>query len=567
MPSQEAATVLKRPSISSRHSSSTSNLGRSPGDTLSSSAQKLKPQRHVLSHAHSRLGARVPSFVKSTSKLTKLTPAHGGDETPTSPRPSSIKRNSTTASLAQTHSHSALRKNHSETSLKKNRSSGQLTTLSKLTKAHSHKNVHKLGKGDGKAKRNSSHLKLQEAEHEHATVRFDLGDEEGQDDGWTEGSASQSPTTTRDNTRPNSAIIEQASRPTSAPAEIETSPSNERYPPVASPVVQPERSSSPESPPPAVPQSIPQSTSNKLHALRHPDADRITSRLLNRNVSFTALPKVSEVSAPAMVIGDGHKAKMSIRSQSSTLNETTGSELVSRFVNGASTSATPRETGFLPAHYENPEDEDHAGMFRNMSTPNITRAQSRANVKGAAATTSLVMPASRTQQKMWLERASSTIEPQQVRPMRITRLGSGFPFHAVGGEGGIRPTMRSQFEQTDVEYKRIRMYQNPLADAITRLQKSGALPKTKVPLKPAGKSALHGSDVKQGAPQDSKAPKPANSNAPPKRAKVSFQGITRNGPDSRRSSNGDDDERIRYKDEAREICRRLWERQEGVGEE
>lgn len=458
--------------------------------------------------------------------------------------------------------------------------------LTKLTKAHSHKNVTKLGRADGKVKRNSSQLKPHDVPH--PTVRFDLGEEEGQDDEWTEES---SPVATRDNTRPSSMVAEQAAD-ISGPIESEHEASNEHSSPAVaaiSPTIsptsqivpmeslavsptshaeyaKPESLPSPDTPPPATPQTIPRPLSDKSYASRHADADRITSRLLNRNVSFTVLSKVSEVSAPATVIGDGHKSRSSLRSQNSTLNENTGTELVSRFVNGASTSATPRETSFLPARYEAPEDEDHAGMLRNMSTPNITRAQSRANVKGAATGAPLVMPPSRTQQKMWLERASSTIEPQQ-RPMRVARLGSGFPFHTVGGEGGIHPILRSQFEQTDVEYKRIRMYQNPLADAVARLQKSGALPKPKITLKPVGRSALSGVDAKPApAATDPKVSKPANGNTPVKRAKVTFQGITSDGPDSRRSSN-DDDERAKQKDEAREICRRLWERHDGAVED
>jgi len=519
-----------------------------------------------------------------------------------------MKRNSTTVTLTAKETSGALRKNHSETSLKKNRSSGQLVALTKLNRAHSHKNINRAGKVDGKPKRLSVQVKPREALHH--TVRFDLGDDDGQEDGWTEESASQSPITTRDNTTPSSMITEHLPRPASAPIEqTETAESKEELlhptpepvliPETPSPLSQPEtqphvsqletqpfvsqpetsppvsvseKTHSSETPPAAVPQSIPQPSGNKPHALRQQDADRITSRLLNRNVSLTALPKVSEVSAAATVIGDGHKSKSSLRSQSSGLTEeSNGSGLVSRFVNGTSSSATPRESHFPPSQHENQEDEDHVGMLRNMSTANVTRAQSRVNIEGAPPTAPLILPPSRTQQKMWLERASSTIEPQQTRPMRVARLGSGFPFHNIGGEGGIHPIMRTPFEQTDVEYRRIRIYQNPLRDAIVRLQKSGALSKPKIPQKTVGRSALANSDAKHNTnatEKESRAPKPSDGTVPSKRAKVSFQGITREGQDSRRSSNGEEEEeRIRQKEEAREICRRLWERHDLAGEE
>ena len=102
----------------------------------------------------------------------------------------------------------------------------------------------------------------------------------------------------------------------------------------------------------------------------------------------------------------------------------------------------------------------------------------------------LLLP-SRTQQKLWLQRASSKMEPGSVVPATLPRstsivIGAGahhfVPPIAVGGIGGggggggsggkcrIDPRLQRQFDQTEAEYRVVRRFRSPVAEAVARLQ-------------------------------------------------------------------------------------------------
>jgi hypothetical protein len=75
---------------------------------------------------------------------------------------------------------------------------------------------------------------------------------------------------------------------------------------------------------------------------------------------------------------------------------------------------------------------------------------------------------SRTQQKLWLQRASSNIEPQQMGP------GTGLngipgPSLVNAGYDGRDPRVRLQLERTGLEYLVVRRYQDPIGTSIKRL--------------------------------------------------------------------------------------------------
>lgn len=90
---------------------------------------------------------------------------------------------------------------------------------------------------------------------------------------------------------------------------------------------------------------------------------------------------------------------------------------------------------------------------------------------------------SRTQQKLWLQRASSNIEPQQLAPgAAINGLGLGIGLPGIrpgevlaplvgAGDDGKDPRIRLQLEKTGQEYMVVRRYQDPVGRAIKRLDK------------------------------------------------------------------------------------------------
>lgn len=534
------------------------------------------------------MGARVPSHGKNLNRLTKLTPALLNDiAAATSPRPSHLKRNSTNLALvAADTSTTPLRKNHSETSLKKNRSNLQLT---KLTRGNSSKNVAKLK--DAKHKRNSStELKATSKASVNPTVRFNLADEEEKEDAWTEESASVSPNTTRSNTRQNSVVLEANPRGYEDGKDDHQDGAQSPQSPPKEETAAPLRNPAPSSPP-TTPQSAAHANGDEQRppsrSRVHADADRITSRLLNRNVSFTAAPKLSSVSATRLrehaaqrVASQTHL--QSPASASADLHDATG--LVSRFIHdGGPSSGTPHSTTYFPTQQTPPSGRETSSdlPIRTRSTVSLagtgatsglaldSRSSSHNAPTGPSSgaqtpTTVAPMPAlhpSRTQQKLWLDRASSNMEAQApLHPPSLLRaagrLGSAvFPahLHGVASEGRLHAHVRQIADRAEVEYRRVRLFQNPLAEAANRLNEAGVMPRTKAPARTSNSSRL--GDGAKGTPQAHKASgssvKPGTGEA--KRTKVSFQGI-------KAEEDGHEEDEVRG-DSAREICRRLWERQ------
>ncbi|KAF2452782.1 hypothetical protein BDY21DRAFT_404703 [Lineolata rhizophorae] len=511
-----------------------------------------------------------------------------------SPRPGLFKRNASAYAIpkhAPGHtSQTALRKNHSSGALAK----GGSKTAMKQSAAAQARRAAKHGPAAPAAP----------AIAHHPTVRFDIGSDEDDpigdpdaDDGWTEDSASQSPMTTRDNTRRNSVVEEhgqaahllapagksspKAAREGLAEEEAPTSPSQSsssrpttsgssgrhvriQSPPTIGAIGTPypdageledtanaestgssyvngsrksstasqlsseqrQTSTSPPTPPvqqeqihPQTYQSYPPSaTSSRNHHHHHgiPDADAITSRLLQRR---RAPPQMSSVSAT--VASDAHSPQSLSRGSTVVVEEapsgasagaagtpgtttgvsgtsasgSAGQELVSRFiVNGddgsaVGSSGTPRESSFLPPRsrggtdaqqrrrqQQQQQDREQAEQQldkkkRNKSTPNMATATAAANAdldasgndtapstKSHARTssnptpsattpsTTIITPSShaqhqppavanpalhpsRTQQKLWLQRASSSIEPARAI----------MPAPTPGGPGGTAP--------------------------------------------------------------------------------------------------------------------------------
>ena len=574
-PSQDAQSQPRRPAVLARHPSTSSYISQSPSDGHSSShrAGPHKPQRHIV--GQSRVGPRNASFGKNLNKLNKLTQTHGGDgtavakhhrrshsgnstSTPTSPR-SGAKRNASTVGIVKNSSHTVIRKNHSSGHLPRQ---GSTKNMLKTTKSEIAPPKRSLAQ-PGKARHQSPDVP-------HPTVHFDIGNEEGHeeghDDAWTEESASQSPTTTRSNTCSNSVIFEPGKDAQTSEIKNEASESTEteiqnlKYHTPPSPLTrhQPERSHG----------SRQTNGGSSYHQSRPPDADMITSRLLQRSASQNLPPQMSSISAT--VVSDSHDARSLSHSQGSTLADTPGKDLVSRFMDGDGSAGTPKDSNFLPSQSSpKAQSGDLDAQKWNRLAPNMTEplhaSHSRSQSRRSGTSTPTDLPPSRTQQKLLLQRASSNIEPQKLIPVILPRTGgptllqSGMTYAATS-EGRIDPRLQQQFNQVSLEYKVVRRYRNPLADAIARIdQIPGSPRKTKVPRSPMTNGFVNVNGG-EGLSSSFREPSSAGEGADRRRSRVSFEvarGARDDGDVEGRQSFGSDSGRVR--NEVEEICRRLWE--------
>ncbi|KAK8189765.1 uncharacterized protein BKA78DRAFT_296083 [Phyllosticta capitalensis] len=515
-----------------------------------------KAQRHVVGHG--RLGPRNPSYGKNLNKQAAQQQHHinqhhhrtlstGSTSTSTADaaaRPA-LKRNASAAVVSRNTSHAQLRKNHSSGHLPRQASSKAMhrhnrsSDLEPLTKRGSTSSAATVGGGaSAKPRRKSS------PEMDHAGVRFDLGvDEDNDDNDWTEESASQSPATTRSTTRQNSVILDppkaqqqpppQQDQTRSGLSDNDTSDSTETDSNPRRP--EPNRTRPPQQQDTTSESPSPRNTSrtqpsqqrvtyssnqingvNSYHQPNLPDADMITSRILQRSTSNRLQPQVSDVSAT--VVSNSHDARSLSHSTGSTMIDTPGNkEAVSRFIDGDGSSGTPRDSSFLP-HHPRPTNNTTTGDLaakRNKSTANIAENSSattppsssthhRRHVSSGTTTPSDLAP-SRTQQKLWLQRASSNIEPQQKQDFLM-----GAPHHHRGSipgptanghhthlphhrhsssqlvvVGGVTPLgdvvmdreLARRFDDAAAEYRVVRRFRNPVADAIARLADSPDSPR------------------------------------------------------------------------------------------
>lgn len=399
----------------------------------------------------------------------------------------------------------------------------------------------------------------------HPTVHFDVGDDDdGPDDGWTEASASQSPATTRSNTRSNSVVIEpQKAVDSSADHSTEEETS---YAGSSRSTTQPlpDRTRTPQ-----------QSGGEANHRSRPPDADMITSRLLRRTSTNNPPPQMSSVAAT--VVSNAHDARVLSQSGGSTLADTPGRDLVSRFMDAGSSAGTPKgSSGFLPSR-ASPQSAggDFDQAKRNKSMPNFgdTGTPARTPPRRSGTSTPTDLPPSRTQQKLMLQRASSNIEPQKLIPAILPRTGAPNGYVQPGmtfasGEGRLDPRLQQQFNHVAVEYKVVRRFRNPIADSILRIQQIPGIAQKSRAAKSArtnGVASVHGTSSLSTSFTESGM---ETMDAPSRRSRVSFENMENQrdeGDVEGRQSYGSENERIR--NEAEEICRRLWESTEAVGGE
>ncbi|CAI6331781.1 unnamed protein product [Periconia digitata] len=594
----------KRPPMP-RHNSSTSHISQSPSETTPHKTPKA-PRQHVVGGGRMQ---RNTSAGKNLNKLSKLTTphaaagdssakphrrSHSGNSTsaPSSPglRPG-FKRNASSGGIMrvanQGHGHG-----HGHPNIRKNHSSGHLARQAKPALKSSKSEI-------APPKRSLAYPgRVRSPSPEHPTVHFDVGDVE-ENDGWTEESASQSPNTTRSNTRSNSMVMHShqmtedapLQKPAVAPAaddgpgEAVSAPHLERG--TQQTHTHPITNSFSHKLPDRTRPSHQSSGSEAPSHSRPADADMITSRLLQRSSHQNAPPQMSSVAAT--VVSNYSEVRELSQSGGSTLIDTPGRDLVSRFIDGDGSAGTPLNSSFLPGRNspqaaavpESASSAVSAGgsdadkIKRNRSMPNVaggdapTPAPNKAQHRRSGTGTPTDLPPSRTQQKLMLQRASSNIEPQKLIPIILPRTGGPSFIHtglvySTNSEGRLDPRLQQQFNHVAVEYSVVRRYRNPLSDAIKRMQQiPGIQQKTRLPRRTA---IMNGHSSQQTTGSNSLSTS-FNDDADSRRSRrVSLDNgggsADIEGRQSFESSDGGGSGRIR--NEAEEICRRLWESTEAV---
>lgn len=431
MPSED----VLRPNLVRRSSSRRSQHRETLSPPPNTPPQHKRLHKHVVGVGHrGGIHSRVPSTQKLKSQIQ-----HGPDEEP-------MKRASSEYKLPRNRSTTSLKKNLSQVSLKRNKSAAEVRPKS------------------------SGHSRRPQSQGNKAAVHFEVGLETNQDanedaDGWTEASGSASPVLSR-----KSSIGGTSSGPNSTKHSA--------------------NNSQPQSPTMHTRKSLLDmhggDATSSLHNERSqtPNAKQITSKLLRRTPSHSAAPKMSSISAT--VTPGGRSPESLSKSQGSTLGSNTDKPEISRFL--GSTSGTPSDSPFLSNGAKNnlnPLNKTNGDLTeskRAKSMGNLTRKshpssdvddaqEERALAPRSRKTsaTSFNPSLSRTQQKQWLQRASSAIEPQQLSRDPFSNLppfGPGIPLLGTSYDGRD-PRVRMQLERTGLEYLVVRRYQNPVGAAST----------------------------------------------------------------------------------------------------
>ncbi|KAF4554388.1 Hypothetical protein D9617_4g001420 [Elsinoe fawcettii] len=614
MPTDTAtsSTSVKRLSGSRDHTQATA-VSHSPGDNQGHAHKSgtHKHQRHVVGHG--RLGARNPSFGRNLSKISTL--AANSDEgsrkeanvTPLSPRhpKPGMKRNQSLALMPKNASHTGLRKNHSSGHLVRNSSAKH------LSKSHRPEYNRTNSHPEKKSKRKNSPASNAGRQ---PSVHFDMGDDddddaeemEGVDDGWTEESASQSPSTTRDNTRSNtrnnSVILDPSENPykkdgeqdDTTPDEVDTADTDGAGHRLGGEVKPPASHDFATQPVANTSSHARKSSYHDTAATRPPDAEAIAKRLLQRGGSRQfAAPLMSDVSA--MACSDTSTADTSASNSkilvphisthdpatpaSPTPNSalkpgSSGSApLVSRFIDpsngskdgtplspshirptsssrpttGSSNKSSPTKRNDISASTREKSD-----MRRNQSTPSFGLGMSNGHDLPSGATTPGAHPRSRIEQKMWLQRGLSNIEANSQSQSNLA--GMVLPGGRRGGAAA------QQAERVEKELACVRRYRGVVEEGIARVRrvKGGPLQGVDVEgLMPTGGVAASRRSVDSTRRGKSGATTPARSRGV---SPVSGRGSLLEGEW--------DGERVEDLEEVTlGVRRRMWELMEGEGED
>lgn len=480
----------KRPAFSQRDSDS--QISDNALSQQQHHQPRAKHQKHVVGGGSGRLHARVPSS-KALHKHNASTSTVKLTRRQTSPSPveralasSSHRRATSEVKLPSRESSSMnLKKNSSQTSLKRNRS---------------HVEVGKRNKSSGHLKRSSSNPTVNKTKSSKSQVHFDLGND-GQEDEWVDASTSASPYLSR-----RGSVNSTAQSSSQAQSALDSRSQ--------SPLREPDQEAA---------SSGPEGSDTDRERAQH--REYLTSRLLQRTPSHGAPPKMSaEVASVEPIRSQRQQSPDSgLSRESSTLSGTpsTGAhpalgsngndELTSRFVTTSSqgsgaagsfytggSSSIPstgrtddgshrsRSMGNLARSSETnrstPTQKELEGL-KDKATPvgdeddvGITSSALASTARSRRTGIVVAPPAekSRTQQKINLQRASSSMEPSHRHHSGMGRLAA--IQHAagplVGGAGYDEsdPRVNKLLERTGLEYLIVRRYQNPVARSLARLK-------------------------------------------------------------------------------------------------
>jgi hypothetical protein len=338
--------------------------------------------------------------------------------------------------------------------------------LHKLTKAHgndgSHTDLKKLAKGGGSSattlkknisqsslKRNRSAAdvtkRIKESQSKDKGVHFEIGDTEQED--WEEASSTASPALSRPASAKASASNSEPQSPVRSHASFRNQP--------------------------------PDGENDKQSARHTADGKIIAERLLQRTPSYNTT-KMSLATATPM----GHSPDSISKSQDSiTLSGTPKNKdgvVSSRFVGAPGTPSSQYFPDHKNGSHDPPKGDD---IKRVQSMGNLVRQDSiiddddeeeesaLAPRSRKSSTSHPYIPSqqSRTQQKLWLQRASSHIEPQPGVALNGIHGGLGGSSLVWGGYDGRDPRIKIQLERTGLEYLVVRRHQDPVGKALQRL--------------------------------------------------------------------------------------------------
>ncbi|KAH0537998.1 hypothetical protein FGG08_005359 [Glutinoglossum americanum] len=558
---------LKRPPAGASASSEQRQNGyaythSSPAISPSSTQRphhKVHARQHVVGHA--RIGARVPSYGKNLNKHAGETTTAGKhhrrshSHTPsTSPRGGQQKRTGSNLSLTRNGSkaHVPLKANGSAADVGRYAGAAVSPLLSSMQRSLSQPvRSERITKG---------------------AVKFDLGSD-GRDASWT--STSESPNNTRSAAFTQNQDRTGRSRRTSKTelrnpaadvrgALVSTSPTSSKFRDVDA----------------ASDHSVShwsnRSNPNKRLSTTPPQAEIITSRLLQRHPPQNAPPQMSTLSATGT---PGNRSPSSSSHDQPFTNGTPGTQenVVSRFIGGSSdthgiNSISPGKN-ILDVSNIGAETDTKAKAETSTSLPNqrTTEIKSSSGRPNKSPLSSYNHP-SRTQQKLWLQRASSGIEPPQIAPsagvggMPGVRTSAGGISTIGSGYGDVRdPRLQREFERTGLEYLVVRRYKNPVGDSIARLAElPGAQKNRRIPAQ-FSRGYANSGDGPMGLSQSLRE-RGGRDLEDSGSARVSLDG-TRGSKDDSRVNRPDSQGLGRNSDEVEQVLRRMWDRVEMAGGE
>ncbi|RYP42858.1 hypothetical protein DL768_010181 [Monosporascus sp. mg162] len=442
----------KRPGLK-RHNTDVSQLSDQSNNHHRSNISKN--QRHGHGHGHARVHARVPSSSKKFVNRRQPSP-------PSPERPPMI------ASAHHSGQHHHHRRATSEVKLPLPR---QASSAAALKKNSSHTNLGVAGKRNrshveiakrpkpsaANLKRSSSHKEVNKLKGVKSQVHFDLGDDneldpdlEGvQDDEWVDASNSASPYLSRRgsvvSTGQSSTTREDPDDDNDDSDAVGSSPSKPHTPSKNHSVDQEED-----------------------HSASHVDRETIqhkeyiTSRLLKRTPSSSAPPKMTAETAsvrpkPSLPESRRDASGAYGTPRTSAFVGSGGDELTSRFVSGSGPSA---ESGSFCTPTRSPTHRT-GSMPRPRSLANLEQ-EHRDSISDGEGDSALAprtrrpaykpQPAekSRTQQKLNLQRASSSIEPAQ--PGGGAGVGGVSPLVGGSSYDNRDPRVGKLLERTGMEY-------------------------------------------------------------------------------------------------------------------